>query len=112
MKFIAKRYKELRIVLDPAMTYIERGQRFKKGMLGIFPNGFAVEFVDKEYSTNDKKIIEALKAHKSYNVEFFSDDPEPSIISDEAARDLNEKREVADRAADTNHEPTMARKKE
>lgn len=98
--FIAKKYKQLRVVLDPRISESVGGIRVMKGMTGQFPQGKTVEFNEGEYSTSDEAIIEALKAHPSYGMSFYSDEPGEAITpTDEAVALENEKKEVAEELA-------------
>ena len=95
MKFIARRYSKLTLVLDPITVGIEGGHRVMKGMNTKNATGIRVTFDNKMYSTEDKQIIKLLKAHPGFGSAFFSDEPEAQNPSDEAILAKNEKSEAA-----------------
>lgn len=92
MKFISKKFRELRIVLVP-------GYRKIVGMTSELVPGVTVEFHNYEYQTNDMDIITALKAHPFYGVQIFSSEPEKDEPNIEGLRMENEKRAVAEELA-------------
>lgn len=84
MKFISKKYKELRIVIKP----------MSKVMVGLKPQivpGITVEFHNGLYETNNSEVIEALREHVGYGIQFFAESgvDQPS---DESLRIENEKK--------------------
>ncbi len=68
------------------------------GMFGKYPAGRTIEFVDGEFSTDDKDLIKDIKAHVHYGVDFVSaaDDEAPAAPSDQALAEQNEKAEIAE----------------
>lgn len=104
MRFIARKYSNLIVVLDPAATVIEGGQRVLKGLNNQFPVGARAEFNEGMFETNDPKIIKAMKASKSYGVHFYSEDvkgaDEDLADGNELAK-VEEKKEYADKLAST-----------
>ena len=64
--------KSLKIVLKPAMPTFEGGTK-----VGDVPGKYAL-FVDGQFETEDKEIIEKLESLQTFNVDFWkaSDEPE------------------------------------
>lgn len=100
--FFSRKYKELRVVLDPKTYKVEAGVRMATGLTGKFPIGRSVQFQDGMYTTSDPAEIKALKEHESYGLGFYSDEPgEAAEPTDEALRKENEKKELAEAARST-----------
>lgn len=99
MKFIARKHKGLRIVLDPRIRHKEMGRTITESLTGNTKMGLTVEFHDGFYETDDPKIIKALKSADGYGLDFFSDDKEPDEPSVEAVRAENEKKEYQQKIA-------------
>ena len=99
--FISKKYKELRVVLDPVMRKEVAGAVVTSGLRHIFPDDLprAVEFKNGEFTTSDKLTIQALKEHVNYGVQFISTDQEGEPeLKDEAVQELNAKEELTQAA--------------
>lgn len=108
MQFISRKYKQLRIVLDPKAHREVEGRRMMVGLNGQFPIGKVIEFQEGKYETKDPIVIEALKSHEAYGYDFYSlevDDrgkPKAAKPSEKALREHNEKKALANEVADTN----------
>lgn len=89
MKFISKKYKELRLVLKPISKQIV-------GISSQIIPGVTVEFHNFEYSTENQEMIAALKAHTGFGVQFFSDEAEANVPNIEGLRLENEKKTIAE----------------
>jgi hypothetical protein len=75
--------KSLKIVLKPAMPTFEGGTK-----VGDVPGKYAL-FVDGQFETQDKEIIEKLESLQTFNVDFWkvdeseqSKDKEPEVDGD------------------------------
>ena len=76
--------KSLKIVLKPAMPTFEGGTK-----VGDVPGKYAL-FVDGQFETQDKEIIEKLESLQTFNVDFWKvdeseqskDDKEPEVDGD------------------------------
>ena len=107
MQFLSRKYKQLRIVLDPKAHREVEGRRMMVGLMGQFPIGKVVEFQNGKYETNDQRVIEAMKAHESFGYDFYSLEvdekgrPKAAKPSDKAIREHNEKKALANQVADT-----------
>lgn len=109
MQFISRKYKQLRVVLDPKAAKEVEGRRMMVGLKGDFPIGKTVEFQNGVFVTDDPKVIKLLKSHDDYGVDFYALEtdkktgkPVAAKPSDEALRKLNEKKGLAQEVADTN----------
>lgn len=100
MQFISKKYKALRIVLDPKGYQAVEGRRVTVGLNRLYPTGKSIEFQNGLYDTNDPKIIKLLKNHPDYGSSFFSDELGESAnqATDEAIAKENEKKAMAEKA--------------
>lgn len=101
MLFIARKYKRLRLVIDPITYQMSAGRKILTSLNGAFPLGLSVQFEGGKYETKDKKIIDALRKHPQYGYSFSSPEEivEPSI---EAIREINEKKELVEKVRKTN----------
>ena len=97
--FISRKYKELRVVLDPKWAKEVEQRRVMTGLHGHFPAGKTVEFHDGVYVTSNEKEIELLKNHQSYGMSFYSSEDGADTPTDEALRHMNEKKTVAEEIA-------------
>lgn len=91
MKFITKKYKELRLVFTPMY----------KRMVGLRTEivpGITVEFHNGTFETADETIIDALKHHPFYGTQFFAAEgaDKPNL---EGLKAENEKRSLAEEIA-------------
>ena len=97
--FISRKYKELNVVLDPRTYQMDAGRQTMIGLNGKFPQGMSVQFHDGVYTTSDPAIIDALRAHMSYGMGFYSNEPGEAVQpTDEALRNENEKKQLATEA--------------
>ena len=93
MQFFTRKYRNMRVVVEPRSTVVIEGVPIIKGLNNKFPLGLAVEFKDGLYKTNDPAIIKALKAHVNYGVHFFAEDIKPGEQNEEGAQMEQDKRE-------------------
>jgi len=92
MKFISKKYKALQLVLQPTTKrYVGLKWQIVPGTRVVFENGV--------YETEDKEIIEALKSHRLYGVQFYTDEPKADEPNREGAKEENAKKAVAEEIA-------------
>lgn len=96
MKFIARKHKGLRIVLDPRIRIKNMGRSTTQSLTGDTQLGLTVEFVDGIFETDDKKTIEFLQNHPAYGYDFISDEKKKFVPTVQAAREANEKAEFAE----------------
>jgi len=101
MKFIARKHKGLRIVLDPRVRIKDMGRSITQSLTGQTKLGLTIEFHDGIYDTNDKEVIKALKNHPGFGLEFFNDEPVPVTPTVEAAAAENEKKGYAEEIRST-----------
>lgn len=99
MLFLARKHRNLRVVLDPHGMVIDGGQRMLKGLKGDFATGMDVEFVDGTYETNDPKIIKAMKSHPRFGITFYSDDAEADTPSQDEASKVEETQKYTEQLA-------------
>lgn len=102
MRFISRKHRNLRIVLDPRIRVKDFGRTITQSLTQQTKLGLTVEFKDNLFETNDKVTIEALKNHPEYGFAFISDEVgvkvEPTV---EAIAAHNEKKAVAEEARST-----------
>ncbi len=96
MLFLTKKYRELRLVLDPKTAVAVDGRRVTKGLYGS-TSGVTVEFHDGRFETEDEQLIDSLKEHRLYGVAFYTSEGADEPNS-EGLREENEKRELAEEA--------------
>jgi len=102
VEFKSLRYKNLRVVLDPKTKHLEGGQLVSGSLYKKFPNGFTAEFTNGLCIVADKDVAEALEKHPDYGVQFFRlDDTRKVVLSDEAMRKQNEKKEISEDVSST-----------
>lgn len=107
MIFISKKYKSLRVVLDPKSYQIIEGKRLVVGLEGKFKIGKTIEFENHKFETDDKAVIDALKNSDQYGFEYYAleKDKEGKVkevkLSEQALRKINEKKELVEDVADT-----------
>lgn len=90
MKFIAKKGSRLQIVIAARTRMEVEGRLIASSLDKRFPQGLTVQFERGVYETDDKDIIDALKASVSYGTRFFSDEPAPDKPTREAVAAKNE----------------------
>lgn len=101
MLFLARKYRSLRIVIDPITYQMSGGKRVLTSLNGNFPLGLSIQFQGGRYETSDKKIIEALRKHPQYGYAFSS--PEETVEpTREAIREINDRKEVVEKVRKTN----------
>lgn len=102
MKFIARKHKNLRIVLDPQVRFKQMGRTFTQSLTGDTKLGLTVQFANGIFETKDKETIKALKGHSGYGIQFFSDEAGEAVSpSVEAVAAENEKKAVAEEVRST-----------
>ena len=101
MQFISRKYKRLRVVLDPISFREVAGKRILIGLNGDFKLGYSAKFEDGKFETKDPTIIKALKSNPGYGFEYSVLEANP-IITKEAEKTKTEKKIVAEEAANTN----------
>jgi hypothetical protein len=103
MQFLARKYKSLRVVLDPISFREVAGKRVLIGLNGDFKLGYSAQFKDGKFETKDPAIIKALKSNQGYGFEYSALEvaPEPTP---EAKITRTEKKVVAAQVANTNKE--------
>lgn len=72
MRFIARKYRGLRVILKPAYRQIVNG-------VDTYQSGKTVEFNNGVFETNDPELIQALKACNVYGSMFISDSGEAEV---------------------------------
>lgn len=72
MRFISKKYRNLRVILKPGYREVVNG-------MPRYVSGKSVEFRDGYLDTEDKEVIELLKASPSYGSQFISDSGEAEV---------------------------------
>lgn len=98
--FYSRKYKELKVTLDPRGVAVKNGRTLIAGLKGDFPQGLTVEFQNGMYETNDPKIIKALRSNKNYGRGFFEEDQKVELTPEQARKE-NERKELAKKAAET-----------
>jgi hypothetical protein len=126
MKFFSKKYSELILTVDPKTFSVESGFRVTKGMMGIgqsmgYPQGLSITFLNGEFNTKslnltqqqELRLIDVLKKHPSYGVSYVAEDYEKEHDNADREKQVQqEKKEAAQKAADTDHkEPVNKPKK-
>lgn len=108
MIFVTKKYKNLRIVIDPKGTVLAEGRRIVTGLLGLSKVGLSVEFIDGHFETDDEKIIDLLKKNDDYGISFVAVEKdeegkqiEPTLKGSQKKK-VQEREKLAKEAADTN----------
>ena len=101
MQFISRKYKRLRVVLDPISFREVAGKRILIGLNGDFKLGYSAKFEDGKFETKDPAIIKALKSNPGYGFEYSALEANP-IITKEAEKTKAEKKLAAEEAANTN----------
>lgn len=102
MRFIARKYSNLIVTLDPAGTVIEGGQRVMKGLKGEFMTGMRAEFHDGVFETDDERIIDAMQRSKSFGVHFYAESikgADEDLADDVELAKEQEKKDYADKLA-------------
>lgn len=97
MQFFTRKYKNLRLVVEPRSTIVIEGVPIIKGLNNRFPLGLTVEFIDGQYKTNDPEIIKAIKKHPNYGTHFYAEDYNPEDRNEEGALADEEKKSAAER---------------
>lgn len=106
MQFLARKHSGLRVVLDPRFRKKEMGRTTTESLTGATKLGLTIEFVNGVYETKDPEVIELIKAHPSYGMDFFSADLKEVIVpTEEAIQAENEKKEVVEEIASVCTEP-------
>lgn len=95
MKFIARKHRNLRLVLDPQMRFRDQGRAITKSLTGETKLGLSVQFENSIYETEDKTIIKFLKNHPSFGIAFIAEN-EVGTPSVDAVRAENEKKAKAE----------------
>lgn len=98
MKFIARKHKGLRIVIDPRVRIKQMGRSITQSLTGDTKLGLTVEFQNGLYETKDQVVIKALKNHPGYGISYLSDEPgkEANQPVVEAVAAENEKKAFAE----------------
>lgn len=100
--YIARKYKSLRLVIEPRSSKEVEGRRIQTGLHGRFLTGKTIEFNQGEYTTNDPREIEAIDSHPEIGLSFYRADRQGvDTPSDEAVAKYNEKREVVESVTNT-----------
>lgn len=121
MKFYSLKYSELILTVDPKTFSVEGGFRVTKGMTGLYPQGLSLQFKNREFDTKslrmdfgaEQRLIKILKRHPGYGVSFVSQDhnADEDENIDKKIQIENEKKELVNKAADTNHDKPVNAKK-
>lgn len=102
MKFVSRKHAGLRVVLDPRMRQRIQGRTITGSLTGDTALGLTIEFRDHVYETNDKKIIELIKNHTKYGLDFYPMAGEEKVEpTKEAIVEENEKAEYREELAST-----------
>lgn len=100
MQFISRKYKRLRVVLDPISFREVAGKRILIGLNGDFKLGYSAKFEGGKFETKDPAIIKALKSNPGYGFEYSALETNPKP-TEEAKQTKLEKKVVAAQVADT-----------
>lgn len=103
MQFIARKYKRLRVVLDPISFKEVAGKRVLIGLNGDFKLGYSAQFDNGKFETKDPAIIKALKGNPGYGFEYSALEFAP-VLTEEAKNTKSEKKLVSEQVAQTNKE--------
>lgn len=96
--FFSRKYKNLRIVLDPARRKDVGGTVVTEGLFKRFKDELplSVEFVAGQYTTDDPAIIKVMKNHPNYGMAFFAGDEDKVEPSVEAISRENERKALVE----------------
>lgn len=96
--FFTRKYKSLRVVLDPVRRKDVAGTVVTEGLFKTFKDGlpFTVEFQNGQYETDRSEVINALKSHPSYGMAFFAGDEDKVEPTVEAVARENERRSLVE----------------
>src|SRR6266498_4345279 len=98
VQFLSRKYRSLRIVLDPKAYKEVQGRRMMTSINGYYPQGKTVEFQNGMFETDDEKLIELLKEHPGFGADFYIP-AEGAKPKEEAVKKENAKKEAAFSAA-------------
>ena len=103
MNFIARKYKELRLTVDPRIRIRDQGRSITKSLTGETQLGLTIEFHNGLFETKDPTIIAILKNHPRYGLDYISDErsKDANIPGVEAVAEMNEKKAVAEELRST-----------
>jgi hypothetical protein len=118
MKFFSLKYSDLILTVDPKTFTVESGFRVTKGMMGLYPQGLSLNFKNGEFDTKSlnlnfgekTKLIKILKRHPSYGRSFLAEDHDKNADG-EVGKEDEEVQKIKKKAADTNHQELVNKKK-